>query len=80
MYYFYVKPTLLILGIITLLMALVWVQTTDLREVQSGESELWCHLHTGWQKIEPENVEGLHSNGKWLFNNGSARACEVVKK
>ena len=76
----YIKPTLIVVAIVALLVLLNRISTVELREVQSGESELWCHLHTGYQKIEPSNVSGLHSNGKWLFKDGgSARSCEVVK-
>lgn len=75
----YIKPTLIALTVIAILYALARVTTVELKAVQSGKSELWCHLHTGWKLIDPEKVVGLHSNGKWLFKNGSARACEVVK-
>lgn len=77
---YYIKPALLAVCVIALIMGLARAATQELRDVQSGKSELWCHLHTGFQKIEPDMVEGLHSNGNWLFRNGSARSCEVVKK
>ena len=77
---YYIKPVLIAVSIVTLLIVLERISTTELRAVQNGESELWCHLHKGYQMIEPDNVKGLHSNGKWLFTNGSASACEVVKK
>lgn len=75
----YTEPVLITLGVVALLVVLNYISRWELREVQSGKSELWCHLHTGYKKIDPDNVIGLHSNGKWLFNNGSARSCEVVK-
>lgn len=75
----YMEPILLTLGVIALIWLLTYVSLWELRAVQSGDSELWCHLHTGYKKIDPDNVVGLHSNGKWLFTNGSARACEVIK-
>ena len=86
MYYLkrHIKPALIVVTVVSIFTALVVVmvrmENIEVRAVQSGESELWCHLHKGYQKIEPSNVKGLHSNGKWLFNDGgSARACEVVK-
>ena len=77
----YLRSYILAIGIAALIVILDRIGTAELREVQSGKAELWCHLHTGYQKIEPSNVSGLHSNGKWLFKDGgSARACEVIKK
>ena len=81
----YIKPALISVTVISIFTALVVLmvrmENLEVREVQSGESDLWCHLHKGYQKIEPNNVKGLHSNGKWLFKDGgSARSCEVVKK
>lgn len=70
---------LTVIGFIALLVILIYISKWELRAVQKGDSELWCHLHTGYKKIEPDMVEGLHPNGKWLFKNGSARSCEVVK-
>lgn len=78
--FYLIKPVLIALTVVTLIVWLAHVQVPELRQIQSGESELWCHLHTGWQKIEPENVKGLHTNGKWIFSNGSARSCEVVER
>lgn len=77
----HLKSYILAIGIAALIVILHLISTIELREVQSGESELWCHLHKGYQMIDPDNVSGLHSNGKWLFKDGgSARSCEVVKK
>ena len=83
MYYLvrYIKVALIALTVVALVDVILRVSDVGLRAVQKGESDLWCHLHMGYQKIEPENIKGIHSSGRWLFKDGgSAIACEVVKK
>lgn len=46
--------------------------------VQSGELELHCEFATGRRQINPAKVVDF-KDGRWLFTNGSAKNCEVVK-
>lgn len=51
----------------------------DLRAVQSGEAALVCIMKDGDRVIAPSRVTGF-VDGVWLFDNGHARNCEVVKR
>ena len=76
----YTKVALIALTVVAIIEVIVHIADVEIRAVMKGESHLWCHLHTGYQKIEPSNIKGLHSNGKWLFKDGgSASSCEVIK-
>lgn len=76
----YTVAALIVASFIALVIGRSLVTPEELHDVQSGKSVLWCHLHTGYQKIDPSNIKGLHTNGKWLFKDGgSASSCEVVK-
>lgn len=52
--------------------------SADLRAVQSGEAKLVCFMKDGERTIEPIRVVG-QVDGVWLFDNGHARNCKVVK-
>ena len=52
--------------------------SSDLRKVQSGEVELVCVMKDGERTIAPSRVTGF-VDGVWLFDNGHAINCEVVK-
>lgn len=76
----YTKVALITLAVIALIEGIAHIADAEIRAVMKGESHLWCHLHTGYQKIKPSNIKGLHHNGKWLFKDGgSASSCEVIK-
>ena len=52
--------------------------SADLRAVQSGVITLQCHMQDGMRTIAPNQVVGM-LDGVWLFKNGHARNCEVIK-
>lgn len=52
--------------------------SADLRKVQSGEVELRCVINDDSRTIAPNQVIGL-MDGVWLFQNGHAKSCEVIK-
>lgn len=58
--------------------AINYAASGDLRSVQSGELELRCVINDEARTIAPSQVTGL-MDGVWLFDNGHARNCEVVK-
>lgn len=58
--------------------AINYAASGELRSVQSGEVELVCVINDEARTIAPNQVTGL-MDGVWLFDNGHARNCEVVK-
>lgn len=58
--------------------AINYAASGELRAVQSGELELRCVINDETRTIAPSQVTGL-MDGVWLFENGHARNCEVVK-
>ena len=58
--------------------AINYAASGDLRKVQSGEVELRCVINDESRTIKPNQVTGL-MDGVWLFDNGHARNCEVIK-
>ena len=52
--------------------------SADLRAVQAGELTLVCVMKDEARTIVPSQVTGL-MDGVWLFENGHARNCEVIK-
>ena len=58
--------------------AINYAASGDLRAVQSGELELRCVINDEARTIAPSQVTGL-MDGVWLFENGHARNCEVIK-
>jgi len=60
------------------LAAINYAASGELRAVQSGEVALVCVMKDEARTISPSQVTGL-MDGVWLFDNGHARNCEVVK-
>ena len=58
--------------------AINYAASGDQRKVQAGEVELVCVMKDEARTIAPNQVTGL-MDGVWLFENGHARNCEVVK-
>ena len=52
--------------------------SADLRAVKSGELTLVCVMNDEARTIAPNQVTGL-MDGVWLFENGHAKNCEVIK-
>lgn len=50
----------------------------ELRAVQSGEVTLVCAMKDEAHTIAPSQVTGL-MDGVWIFENGHAMNCEVIK-
>lgn len=60
------------------LVAINYAMNVDLRKVQAGEVTLVCVMKDEARTIAPSQVTGL-MDGVWLFENGHARNCEVIK-
>ena len=58
--------------------AINYAASGELRAVQSGEVELVCVINDEARTIAPNQVTGL-MDGVWLFSNGHAKNCEVIK-
>lgn len=58
--------------------AINYAASGDLRAVKSGEAELVCDMKDGARVIDPVKVVDL-VDGVWVFDNGHARNCEVIK-
>ena len=58
--------------------AINYAASSDLRAVQSGDLTLVCVMKDEARTIKPSQVTGL-MDGVWLFENGHARNCEVIK-
>lgn len=70
-----------IIALIVIVCSAAWLNhslNSDLRAVQAGESKLVCVMKDGERVIDGSKVVGLQ-DGVWLFDNGHARNCEVVK-
>ena len=59
--------------------AINYAASGDLRAVKSGEAKLVCDMRDGMRVIDPELVVDL-IDGVWVFTNGSAKNCEVIKR
>lgn len=59
--------------------AINYAASGDLRAVKSGEVELRCVINDEARTIKPDQVTGL-MDGVWVFDNGHARNCEVIKE
>ena len=59
--------------------AISYALDADLRAVQSGELTLVCVMKDGDRVITPNRVTDF-VDGVWLFDNGHARNCEVIKR
>ena len=60
------------------LYAVNYYLSADLRKVQSGEVTLVCVMKDEARTIAPSQVTGL-MDGLWLFENGHAKNCAVIK-
>ena len=58
--------------------AINYAASGDLRAVQSGEVELVCVINDETRMIAPSQVVDL-MDGVWIFSNGHAKNCEVIK-
>ena len=58
--------------------AINYAASGELRSVQSGDVELVCVMKDGERVIDGSKVTGL-MDGVWVFQNGHARNCEVIK-
>ncbi len=70
-----------IIALIAIVCSIAWLNhslSSELRAVQSGELELICVINDEARTIKPSQVTGL-MDGVWLFENGHARNCEVIK-
>jgi hypothetical protein len=73
------KLVLFTLGVAILFcFAINYAANSNLRAVQSGELTLVCVMKDGERTIEPNRVVDL-MDGVWIFDNGHASNCEVVK-
>ena len=58
--------------------AINYAVSGDLRAVKAGEAKLVCYMKGGERVIDPEVVVDL-IDGVWVFENGSAKSCEVIE-
>lgn len=70
-----------VIALIAIVCSMAWLNhslSSELYAVQSGELELRCVINDEARTIAPSQVTGL-MDGVWLFQNGHARNCEVIK-
>ena len=70
-----------IIALIVIICSAAWLNhslNSELRAVQAGELTLRCVINDEARTIAPNQVVGL-MDGVWLFENGHARNCEVIK-
>lgn len=70
-----------VIALIVIVCSLAWLNhslSSELYAVQAGELTLVCVINDEVRTIAPNQVTGL-MDGVWLFENGYARNCEVVK-
>lgn len=70
-----------VIALIVIVCSATWLNhslNSELYAVQSGELTLRCVISDEARTIKPNQVVGL-MDGVWLFDNGHARDCEVVK-
>ena len=71
-----------IIALIVIICSAAWINhslNSELYAVQAGELTLVCVMKDGARTIAPNQVVGLQ-DGVWLFDNGHARNCEVIKR
>lgn len=71
-----------IIALIVIACSAAWLNhslNSELYAVQAGELTLVCVMKDGARTISPSQVVGL-MDGVWLFDNGHARNCEVIKR
>ena len=70
-----------IIALIVIICSAAWLNhslNAELYAVQAGELTLRCVINDEARTIAPNQVTGL-MDGVWLFENGHARNCEVIK-
>ena len=70
-----------VIALIVIVCSAAWLNHSlniELYAVQSGELTLRCVINNEARTIAPNQVVGL-MDGVWLFDNGHARNCEVIK-
>ena len=70
-----------IIALIVIACSAAWLNhslNSELYAVQAGELTLVCVMKDGARTIAPSQVTGL-MDGVWLFQNGHARNCGVIK-
>lgn len=70
-----------VIALIVIICSAAWLNhslNSELYAVQSGELTLRCVINDEARVIAPNQVVGL-MDGTWVFTNGSARNCEVIR-
>lgn len=70
-----------VIALIVIACSAAWLNhslNAELYAVQAGELTLRCVINDESRTIAPNQVVGL-MDGVWLFDNGHARNCEVIK-
>ena len=70
-----------IIALIVIVCSAAWLNhslNSELHAVQAGELTLVCVMKDEARTIAPNQVVGL-MDGVWLFDNGHASNCEVIK-
>ena len=70
-----------VIALIAIVCSMAWLNhslSSELHAVQSGELTLVCVMKDEARTIAPSQVVD-QMDGVWLFDNGHARNCEVVK-
>ena len=62
------------------LLALILPKNETLVKLQSGEYKLECMFEGGWREVPKEKIVDIDDEkGGWIFTNGYARTCKVIK-
>ena len=70
-----------VIALIVIACSAAWLNhslNSELYAVQAGELTLRCVINDESRTIAPNQVVGW-LDGVWLFDNGHARNCEVIK-
>ena len=71
-----------VIALIVIACSAVWLNhslNSELYAVQAGELTLRCVMKDGERVIDPDKVVDL-VDGVWLFDNGHAKNCAVIKR
>lgn len=71
-----------IIAFIVIICSAAWLNhslSSELYAVQAGELTLVCVMKDGERAIDPDKVVDL-VDGVWVFENGHARNCKVIKR
>ncbi len=71
---------ILMLAVMAGLVILLNIVLSDytLEQAQAGVITLQCHMKDGVRTINPNLIDGL-MDGVWLFKNGHAKNCAIIK-